>query len=75
MQVFTFCEENYAKSTGAHKALSEIEQHEWYALTTVEGFHYAKNTGYTLLRENKRIYFVSDGQFQNSSFAFICIRK
>lgn len=54
MQVFTFCEENYAKSTGAHTALSEMEQHEWDALATSEGFYWAyqKNTGYTLLKEN-----------------------
>lgn len=41
MQVFTFCGENYAKSAGAHTALSETEQHEWAALTTSESFCYA----------------------------------
>lgn len=39
MQVFTFCEENYAKSTGAHTAFSEIEQHGLDAPTTSEGFN------------------------------------
>lgn len=52
MQVFTFCEENYAKRAGAHPALSEMEQHEWDDLGTSESFKQAawvsvENTGYT----------------------------
>lgn len=40
MQVFTSCKENYAKSMGAHTALSEIEQHELDALITSESFNW-----------------------------------
>lgn len=60
MQVFTFCEENYAKSTGAHTALSEIEQHEWDALTTSEGFNLA--TWVSVEKHRQRINF-SEGKY------------
>lgn len=49
MQVFTFCEENYAKSTGAHTALSE-----WDALTTSEGLSEGKSY---VTAQKRLIYF------------------